>query len=93
MLCGSTRWRGEISEEGNPTEVTMAENDCRYYLTLGTLWPDIRATHCFTARSQQNTAKDYFPMKCNRRISSSVGIDVIDSSRVARSEHLLELLF
>jgi hypothetical protein len=32
-------------------------------------------------------------MKHSRRISSSVEIDVIESFRVVRSEHLLELLF
>jgi hypothetical protein len=43
-------WRKQLDgvkksgEEGNPTEVTMPQNDCRYYLTLGTLWPDVRAT-------------------------------------------------
>ena len=31
-----------------------AENDCRYYLTLGTLWPEIYAA-TLSARSQQNT--------------------------------------
>jgi hypothetical protein len=32
-------------------------------------------------------------MKHTRRINSSVEIDVIESSRVVRSEHLLEFLF
>jgi hypothetical protein len=34
-----------------------------------------------------------FKMKHTRRINSSVEIDVIESSRVVRSEHLLEFLF
>jgi len=81
------------AKEGNPTEVTRAENDCRYYCTLGTLWPEIRATTCFLHAASRTLLEITFKMKHSRRINSSVGIDVIEPSRVARSEHLLEFLF
>src|ERR1700739_2570168 len=84
----------EISGGGKPktTEVTRAENDCRYYLNPGNPLAEIRATtlslhapaeHCLRLLTKLITAV----------FSSSVEIDVIESFRVVRSGYLLEFLF
>jgi hypothetical protein len=86
-------WHEEISEGGKPNRSNEAENDCRYYLTLGTLWSEIRATIHLMHAASRTLLEIAFKMKHTRRINSSVEIDVIESSRVVRSEHLLEFLF
>jgi hypothetical protein len=45
-------WRNQ-RRRGPKFEVTRPENDYRYYLTLGTLWPEFRATiHSMHAASR-----------------------------------------
>ena len=84
-------WRNQ-RRRGPKLEVTRPKNDYRYYLTLGTLWPEFRATiHSMHAASR--TLLFFAFNETQPPFSSSVEIDVIESSRVVRSEHLLEFYF
>jgi hypothetical protein len=62
-------------------------------MTLGTLWPELCANHSINCTQPAEHCLNYLQNDTTAVFSSSVEIDVIVSSRVVRSEHLLEFLF